>query len=422
MIPSHYQFVAVDVRYGQLLGSVPLADSGATGTTLQAVDGKGGLRALAVHALPGGRAVVSVCGALLLVSCSGVSARCAWSCRYQTLQGHVWDRLVTLVGSQASGHDAPVPLLHAPAFYGSAAAVGVGSVEAQDSDRWQGHLAWPLRQPGCETSVSQYAESLLHLVAGIAACVQVMCMCHNRALVPAVSEETAVADAAALQHIQQAAGSKLSALVDAAVQSSLSVPTMAALACRLASVRAWAQLQRLAAAGCIPSLAYAPGVLPAAAEAQQHALVTALLQHGGLDVNVQDLAAALCALLADGKVSTKALANGHGNHDAAMSSDEEAAQAANGISMRDVHTWPTPLHTMVKMKHDQGVLLQALRLLRAEQVTSLVEYLSAVLAWHGKEHGDQGGVPGLVAAIAWASVLIDAQYTTIVLQVRGVVY
>lgn len=69
------QLVAVDVRYGQLLGSVPISDSGATGNALRAVDGRGTLHALAVQALPGGRALVAVCGALLLVACDGVSAR-----------------------------------------------------------------------------------------------------------------------------------------------------------------------------------------------------------------------------------------------------------------------------------------------------------------------------------------------------------
>lgn len=240
-------------------------------------------------------------------------------------------------------------------------------------------------------------------------------------LLPAVADELAEADTAALQQLQKAKPGKLSSLVDAALQSMLSVPTMAALARRLASTRGWASLQRLAAAGCIPCLALAPGVLPAAAEAQQHALVTSLLQHC-IDVRPEDLAATLCALLGDGNnVSAhKGLANGH-DHDMTLSDEEQMVANGDSTPQDSMAAWPSSLHALVRTSHDQSVLLQALRMLRTEQIIRLGQYLTWVLVscqgqgWDSMERDAQ--IPNLTAAIGWACALVDAQYTTIVLQV-----
>lgn len=225
---------------------------------------------------------------------------------------------------------------------------------------------------------------------------------------PPVAEDVASADAVAIQQLQHSQPGKLNSLVDAALQSMLSTPTVAALACRLASAGGWPSLQRLAAAGCIPSLVLAPGLLPAATEAGQHALLTSMLQHC-VDVGADDLAATLCMLLGGGKAA-KGLANGH-----EMSTPDEGDRGGNAISAHGMAHWPAPLHAMVRAKHDQAVLLQALRKLQAEQVMRLGEYLAAVLAEQAAEGG--GPLPSLAATTAWASALLDAQYTTIVLQV-----
>ncbi len=136
-------------------------------------------------------------------------------------------------------------------------------------------------------------------------------------------------------------------------------------------------------------------------------------------------------------------ANGHADVAMASSDDEEEKApttrrnpptTTNGGGDDDDHAashpaslfppWAAPLHALVAAKHDNGVLLQALRGLAGGNAVRLGEYLAVWMDWYGRGMACSapavapvGALPCLSAVLTWTSTLIDAQMMSLVLQV-----
>jgi multisubunit Na+/H+ antiporter MnhG subunit len=87
--------------------------------------------------------------------------------------------------------------------------------------------------------------------------------------------------------------------------------------------------------------------------------------------------------------------------------------------------WSAALHAMVACRHDNEVLLAALRGLTAERCVSVAGYLLCWLRWYSRVMTSAapacpllGPLPCLAAVVAWTSSLMDAHTSQLILQVR----